>query len=126
VLAWFHLSMRIRHVAQAAERWPDATPEDREEGTSLAETIELICWPHWHGQVNRGLDLVGATAATLKAKAETASLAASAALKVRRLLGDLINLLVNEGWHFRLYGRLVLRRPRWNKEPIPTIPPRTP
>jgi hypothetical protein len=28
VLDWFHLSMRIQHVAQAAKSWPDAATED--------------------------------------------------------------------------------------------------
>jgi hypothetical protein len=40
VLDWFHLSMRIQHVAQAAMSSPDASAEDRKAGASLAETIE--------------------------------------------------------------------------------------
>ena len=89
VLDWFHLSMRIQHVAQAAMSWPDASAEDRKAGASLAETIERIKWRLWHGQVRRGLDLIAETMATLEATAETASPTASAALKVTRLLGDL-------------------------------------
>jgi hypothetical protein len=42
VLGWFHLSMRIQHVAQAAMSWPDTSAEDRKAGASLAETIERI------------------------------------------------------------------------------------
>jgi hypothetical protein len=42
VLDWFHLSMRIQHVAQAAMSWPDVSAEDRKTGASLAETIERI------------------------------------------------------------------------------------
>jgi hypothetical protein len=44
VLDWFHLSMRIQHVAQAARSWPDASVGDREAGARLTETIELIRW----------------------------------------------------------------------------------
>jgi hypothetical protein len=87
VLDWFHLSMRIQHVAQAAKGWPDASAEDRKAGTRLSETIELIRWRLWHGQVSRGLDLIGETRATLEAT--TASPATSAALKVARLLSEL-------------------------------------
>ena len=89
VLDWFHLSMRIQHVAQAAMSWPDASAEDRKAGASLSETIERIKWRLWHGQVRRGLDLIAETMVTLKATAETASPATSAALKVTRLLGEL-------------------------------------
>ncbi len=32
VLDWFHLAMRIQHVAQAVKGWPDVTAEDRQEG----------------------------------------------------------------------------------------------
>jgi hypothetical protein len=85
VLDWFHPSMRIQHVAQAAKSRPEATPEGRKVGTRLAETIERIRWRLWHGQVTGGLDLIGETVAMLGATAETASWAASFALKVRRL-----------------------------------------
>ena len=71
VLDWFHLSMRIQHVAQAAMSWPNASAEDRKSGASLAETIERIKWRLWHGQVQRGLDLIAETMTTLEAAAET-------------------------------------------------------
>jgi hypothetical protein len=90
VLDWFHLSMRVQHVAQAAIGWPDASAEDRKAGASLAETIERIRWRLWHGQVRRGLDLIAETVAMLQTKAETQWPATSAALKVTRLLGDLV------------------------------------
>ena len=49
VLDWFHLSMRIRHVTQAAMSWPDASAEDRGAGASLAETmIERIKRRLWY------------------------------------------------------------------------------
>jgi len=81
--------MRIQHVAQAVKSWPNAASEDCEAATRLSETIERIRWRLWHGQVGRGLALIGETMATLKAMAETTSPAAAAALKVARLLGEL-------------------------------------
>jgi hypothetical protein len=89
VLDWFHLSMRIQHVAQAARSWPDTSAGDRVAGARLSETIERIRWRLWHGQVKRSLDLMGETMAILEATAETASQATSAALKVARHLSDL-------------------------------------
>jgi hypothetical protein len=86
VLDWFHLSMRIQRVAQAAMSWPDASAEDRKAGASLAETIERIKWRLWHGQVRRGLDFIAETMATLEATTEAAS---PATLKVTRLPGEL-------------------------------------
>ena len=89
VLDWFHLSMRIQHVAQAAGSWPDASDGDRATGALLTETIERIRWRLWHGQIERSLDLIGETMISLGATAETASPPASVALKVARLLNDL-------------------------------------
>lgn len=89
VLDWFHLSMRIQHVAQAAMSWPEASAGDREAGVRLTETIERIRWRLWHGHVQRSLDLMEETKATLEATAETASPATPVALKVARLLSDL-------------------------------------
>jgi hypothetical protein len=89
VLDWFHLSMRIQHVAQAAKSWPDIAAEDCEAGTRLSDTVERIRWRLWHGQVGRGLGLIGETMATLGAMAGAASPAAAVALKVGRLLGEL-------------------------------------
>jgi hypothetical protein len=89
VLDWFHLSMRIQHVAQAAMGWPDTAAEDRKTGASVAETIERIKWRLWHGRVRRGLDLIAETMATLDVTAKTALPATSAALKVTRLPGEL-------------------------------------
>ena len=89
VLDWFHLAMRIQHAAQAAQSWPDATAEDRKAGIEIADTIERIRWRLWHGQVRRGLDLIGDTMATLDITAETAAVAAVVARKVSGLLGDL-------------------------------------
>ena len=37
VLDWFHLAMRIQHVAQAAKGWPADTPGEREDGVRLSD-----------------------------------------------------------------------------------------
>ena len=49
VLDWFHLAMRIQHVARAVKGWPDVTDEDRQEGARLADAVEHIRWRLWHG-----------------------------------------------------------------------------
>jgi hypothetical protein len=89
VLDWFHLAMRVHHVAQAAKGWPYATESDRQAGIRLAETIEPIRWRLWHGQIRRGLDLICETLATLEATVEPASSVTAAARKVARLLAEL-------------------------------------
>src|SRR3712207_3948934 len=72
VHTWFHLAMRIQHVAQAAKRWSADTPGEREDGARLADVVERIRWRLWHGQVQRALDLVGETLAWLGGMAEAA------------------------------------------------------
>jgi hypothetical protein len=89
VLDWFHLSMRVQHVAQAAKGWPDATAGDRQAGSRLAETIERIRWRLWHGQVRRALDLAGETLVTLNATADDQPEISAAAGKVGRRLREL-------------------------------------
>jgi hypothetical protein len=89
VLDWFHLAMRVQHVAQAATSWPDATETDRQAGTRLAETIERIRWRLWHGQVERALDLIAETVVSMNARADDTAAVAAAARKVARLLDDL-------------------------------------
>jgi Transposase len=81
VLDWFHLAMRIHHVAQAAKGWSAATPAGREEGARLADAVERVRWRLWHGQARRALDLVGGTLARLDGMAEAAP-AASAKMAV--------------------------------------------
>jgi hypothetical protein len=115
VLDWFHLSMRIQHVAQAARSWPDASTGDREAGARLTETIERIRWRLWHGQVQRSLDLMGETKASLEAIAQTASTATPAALKVARLLSDLETYVCGQFDIIIDYGTA-----RRRKEPIST------
>ena len=50
VLDWFHLSMRIQHVAQCASGWPNATVRDSRDGARFADAVEHIRWRLWHGQ----------------------------------------------------------------------------
>jgi hypothetical protein len=63
--------------------------EGSEAGSRLSETIERIRWRLWHGQVGRGLELIGETIVTLEGMAETTSPAAAVAPKVGRLLSEL-------------------------------------
>ena len=90
VLDWFHLSMRIQHVAQTVKGWPDATARDRQEGARLADIIEQnIRWRLWHGQVERALDLIGDTLNSLDIMAKAASPAAASASKLAGVLRGL-------------------------------------
>jgi hypothetical protein len=89
VLDWFHLAMRVQHVAQAAMSWPDVTPIECDEGARLADSVEHIRWRLWHGQVRRALDLIGETLVTLEARAKTASPTAATANKVVGVLRGL-------------------------------------
>jgi hypothetical protein len=86
VLDWFHLAMRIQHVAQAAKGWPADTPGEREDGARLADAVEHIRWRLWHGQVQRALDLIAETLAWLEDMPDAAS---AAAAKVAMLLRGL-------------------------------------
>jgi hypothetical protein len=90
VLDWFHLAMRIQHVAQTVKGWPDATAEDRREGARLADIVDQhIRWRLWHGQVQRALDLIGDTLEPLDATARGESPAAAPAAKVASVLRSL-------------------------------------
>jgi hypothetical protein len=89
VLDWFHLAMRVQHVAQVALSWPDTTETDHQAGARLAATIERIRWRLWQSQVKRALDLIAETAITVNAKAGHTQPMSAAGRKVARLLGDL-------------------------------------
>jgi hypothetical protein len=89
VLDWFHLAMRVQHVAQTAKSWPDVTETDRQAGVRLADTIERIRWRLWHGQVRRALDLIDETLVTVDAMDNDTPTIATAARKVTRLLSEL-------------------------------------
>ena len=73
VLDWFHLAMRIQHVAQAVKGWPGNRNDDCQEGARFADAVEHVRWRLWHGQVQRALDLIGDTAEALDAVAAVAS-----------------------------------------------------
>jgi hypothetical protein len=89
VLDWFHLAMRVQHVAQAATSWPDATESNRQAGVCVAGTIERIRWRLWHGQVRCALDLIAETLVLVDAMDDDMPTIAAAARKVARLLGEL-------------------------------------
>jgi hypothetical protein len=55
VLDWFHLAMRIHHVAQAVKGWPRITDGDRQESANLADAVEHIRWRLWHGCAFRSI-----------------------------------------------------------------------
>jgi hypothetical protein len=84
VLDWFHLSMRIQHVAQAAKGWPADTPSEREDGVRLADAVEHIRWRLWHGQVQRALDLMAETLGCLEGMADAAPAAAAKVVPLLR------------------------------------------
>jgi hypothetical protein len=90
VLDWFHLSMRIQHVAQTVKGWPNSTGRDRQEGARLADVVEQhIRWRLWHGQVARALDLIGDTLGQLDTIAQAKSPVAAMAGKVANALRTL-------------------------------------
>jgi hypothetical protein len=89
VLDWFHLSMRIQHVAQSATGWLAATLDERVQSARLADTVEHIRWRLWHGQVQRALDLIADTLVMLDAMAETALPIAATAGKAAGVLRSL-------------------------------------
>ena len=89
VLDWFHLAMRIQHVAQAVKGWPGNSNDVRQEGARFADAVEHVRWRLWHGQVQRALDLIGDTAEALDVVAAAASLARATAGQVVKLLRGL-------------------------------------
>jgi hypothetical protein len=82
VLDWFHLAMRIQHVAQCVKSWPDTTAEDRQIGADVADRVEHIHWRLWHGQVRRAPDLIGQTLSRLNVLARMKSTTAGVASKM--------------------------------------------
>src|SRR5215212_6280979 len=84
VLDWFHLAMRIHHVAQAAKGWPADTPGERGDGARLADAVERIRWRLWHGQVQRALDLIGKTLTWLEGMVEPTLAATSKVMALLR------------------------------------------
>lgn len=117
VLDWFHLSMRIQHVAQTVKGWPDATAADRQEATRLADIVEQhIRWRLWHGQVQRAFDLIGDTLELLDAIATGSSRAATAAAKPVGVLRSLETYVSGQSGLIIDYATA-----RHSREPISTV-----
>jgi hypothetical protein len=117
VLDWFHLAMRIQHVAQTVKGWPDNRNEDRQDGARFADAVEHVRWRLWHGQVQRALDLIGNTVAALDAVAALASPAGATAGKVVKLLRDLETYVAGQAELIIDYAAA-----RHDAEPISTAP----
>jgi hypothetical protein len=117
VLDWFHLAMRIQHVAQAVKGWPDDRNEGRQEGARFADAVEHVRWRLWHGQVQRALDLIGDTVAALDVIAAMASPASSTAGKVGTLLRGLETYVAGQAALIIDYAAA-----RHDAEPISTAP----
>ncbi|MFP5512239.1 MAG: ISKra4 family transposase [Alphaproteobacteria bacterium] len=71
VLDWFHLPMRVQHVAQAVKGWATAEPAAAERITILDDAVAHVRWRLWHGQTERALSLIGDLLADLDANLET-------------------------------------------------------
>jgi hypothetical protein len=118
VLDWFHLAMRIQHVAQAVKGWPKITDGDRQESVRLADAVEHIRWRLWHGQVQRALDLMDHTLAELDATATASSpTVAAAASKVAGVLRGLETYVAGQAALIIDYAAA-----RHCEEPISTAP----
>lgn len=72
VLDWFHLSMRVQHVAQAVKGWATAVPDAAERTTMLDDAVTRLRWRLWHGQTERALTLIGDLLTDLDAALEAA------------------------------------------------------
>ena len=117
VLDWFHLAMRIQHVAQAVKAWPENSNADRQEGARFADAVEHVRWRLWHGHVQRALDLIGDTLAALEAVAAAVSTAATTAGKVGKLLRGLETYVAGHSELMIDYAAA-----RHDAEPISTAP----
>lgn len=95
VLDWFHLAMRVQHVAQAVKGWVTAVPAATDRTTALADAVSRIRWRLWHGQTERALVLIGDTLTDLDALVEAAD--NRQARKVVTLLRALETYVVGQG-----------------------------
>lgn len=95
VLDWFHLAMRVQHVAQAVKGWATAVPAATEWTTALADAVSRIRWRLWHGQTEWALVLIGDTLTDLDALVEAAD--NRQARKVVTLLRALETYVVGRG-----------------------------
>ncbi|HTD29645.1 MAG TPA: ISKra4 family transposase, partial [Xanthomonadaceae bacterium] len=117
VLDWFHLAMRIQHVGQAVEGWPDITNGDRQNGTLFADAVEHARWRLWHGQMQRALDLIGDTVAALDAVAAVGPAARATAGEVGAFLRGLETYVAEQAAMIIDYAAA-----RHDAEPISTAP----
>jgi hypothetical protein len=117
VLDWFHLAMRIQHVAQAVKGWPDITNRDRQDGALFADAVEHVRWRLWHGQVQRALDLIGDTVQALDVIAAVGSAARATAGKVGALSRGLETYVSGQAAMIIDYAAA-----RHDAEPISTAP----
>ena len=86
LLDWFHLAMRVQHVAQCASGWPNATVRARRDGARFADAVKHIRWRLWHGQTERALRLIQRTLAGVEAKRTGKTAAARPATKLTKVL----------------------------------------
>jgi hypothetical protein len=117
VFDWFHLAMRIQHVAQAVKSWPDNSNADRQVGARFADAVEHIRWRLWRGQVRRAVNLIGDTVAALDVVAAVASPAGATAGEVVKLLRDLETYVAGQSELIVDYAAA-----RLDAEPISTAP----
>ena len=95
VLDWFHLPMRVQHVAQAVKGWATAEPAAAERTVPLADAVSRVRWRLWHGQTERALGLIGDTLTDLDALLDTAD--DRQVRKVATLLRALETYVVGQG-----------------------------
>jgi hypothetical protein len=114
VLDWFHLAMRIEHVAQAVKGWPGNRNDDRQEGARFADAVEHVRWRLRHGQVQRAPELIGDTAEALDA----------VALPARATAGRVVKLLRGLETYVAGQAELIIDHAaaRHDAEPISTAP----
>jgi hypothetical protein len=89
VLDWFHLSMRVQHVAQTARSWPRGAKEDLQQGDVLAKNIERIRWRLWHGRPQGALDLIDEVLQDVETSKRPIQLTATYRKKLTGVLRDL-------------------------------------
>ena len=117
VLDWFHLSMRVQHVAQTARSWPRGAKEDLQQGGVLAKKIERIRWRLWHGRPKGALDLIDEVLQELETPKRQVQLTAAYLKKLTGVLRDLETYV--SGQFTSIINYAAARR---SAEPISTAP----
>lgn len=116
-LDWFHLSMRVQHVAQTARSWPRGTNEDLQQGDMLAKKIERIRWRLWRGRPQGALDLIDEILQELETPKRQIQQTAAYFNKLPGVLRDL------ETYGFRQFCSIInYAAARRSAEPISTAP----